>query len=136
MATMRAWASFSATDVNNDNELDIQELKTLIWLSDGEEPDDRRVSKDLKLIDEDGSGTIDRMEWVSYLSSPDGFNYELKAIYDLNDVNNDGVIELSEFITIILTTFHKDIDRKSENGKLVAENVVRALAIELFKELD
>lgn len=76
------------------------------------------------------------MEWVSYLSSPDGFNYELKAIYDLNDVNNDGVIELSEFITIILTTFQKDIDRKSENGKLVAENVVRALAIELFKELD
>ena len=43
MATMRAWSSFSATDINNDNELDIQELKTLIWLSDGNEPDDRRV---------------------------------------------------------------------------------------------
>ena len=23
MATMRAWSSFSATDINNDNELDI-----------------------------------------------------------------------------------------------------------------
>jgi len=43
MATMKAWSSFSATDINNDNELDIQELKTLIWLTDGEEPDDRRV---------------------------------------------------------------------------------------------
>ena len=43
MATMRAWASFSATDINNDNELDIQELKTLIWLTDGAEPDDRRI---------------------------------------------------------------------------------------------
>jgi hypothetical protein len=33
---MKPWASFSATDINNDNELDISELKTLIWLMDGE----------------------------------------------------------------------------------------------------
>ena len=113
---MRAWASFSATDINNDNELDVQELKTLIWLSDGEEPDDRRVQKDLKLIDEDGSGTIDRMEWVSYLSSPEGFNYELKALYDANDIDNDGVITLSEFITIIIATFKDEIERKTDHG--------------------
>jgi hypothetical protein len=43
MTIMRPWASFSATDINNDNELDIHELKTLIWLMDNEEPDDRRV---------------------------------------------------------------------------------------------
>ena len=35
---MRPWASFSATDINNDNELDSLELKTLIWLIDEEEP--------------------------------------------------------------------------------------------------
>ena len=35
---MKPWASFSATDINNDNELDSQELKTLIWLIDEEEP--------------------------------------------------------------------------------------------------
>lgn len=43
MTIMKPWASFSATDINNDNELDIQELKTLIWLTDGDEPDSRRV---------------------------------------------------------------------------------------------
>jgi Ca2+-binding EF-hand superfamily protein len=64
MVIMRPWASFSATDINNDNELDIHELKTLIWLMDNEEPDDRRVQKDLKLIDDDCSGTIDRLEWI------------------------------------------------------------------------
>ena len=40
---MKPWASFSATDINNDNELDDQELKILIWLMDDEEPDERRV---------------------------------------------------------------------------------------------
>lgn len=43
MTIMKPWASFSATDINNDNELDIVELKTLIWLTDGEEPDAGRV---------------------------------------------------------------------------------------------
>ena len=45
MTIMKPWASFSATDINNDNELDVQELKTLIWLTDGDEPDTRRVNK-------------------------------------------------------------------------------------------
>lgn len=40
---MRPWASFSATDINNDNELDAGELKTLIWLVDEKEPSEARV---------------------------------------------------------------------------------------------
>ena len=31
-AIVSPWASFSATDINNDNQLDIMELKTLFWL--------------------------------------------------------------------------------------------------------
>ena len=61
---MKPWASFSATDINNDNELDSMELKTLIWLIDEEEPLESRVQRDLKLMDRDGSGTIDRLEWI------------------------------------------------------------------------
>jgi hypothetical protein len=38
LTVMKPWASFSATDINNDNELDSGELKTLIWLIDEEEP--------------------------------------------------------------------------------------------------
>ena len=68
---MKPWASFSATDINNDNELDTGELKTLIWLIDEEEPSESRVQRDLKLMDRDGSGTIDRLEWILYLASPD-----------------------------------------------------------------
>ena len=40
---MKPWASFSATDINNNNELDAGELKTLIWLVDEVEPSEIRV---------------------------------------------------------------------------------------------
>lgn len=39
LAMVSPWASFSATDINNDNELDILELKTLFWLMENSEPD-------------------------------------------------------------------------------------------------
>jgi Ca2+-binding EF-hand superfamily protein len=57
-------ACFSATDVNNDNELDTTELKTLFWLLDNVEPENSRVLKEMALIDKDNSGAIDRLEWI------------------------------------------------------------------------
>ena len=45
---MRAWASFSAVDINNDNSLDIMELKMLIWAMEGKEPDEQRMQMEMK----------------------------------------------------------------------------------------
>jgi Ca2+-binding EF-hand superfamily protein len=61
---MYPMACFSATDVNNDNELDTTELKTLFWLLDNVEPENSRVLKEMALIDKDNSGAIDRLEWI------------------------------------------------------------------------
>ncbi len=49
-----SWAVFSATDINNDNELDINELKTMIWLVEGKEPDASRVANAMFTMDVDG----------------------------------------------------------------------------------
>lgn len=141
MTIMRPWASFSATDINNDNELDVHELKTLIWLMDNEEPDDRRVQKDLKLIDEDGSGTIDRLEWIQYLATPDGegadfFDFNLKQMFDDNDKDHDGAVNFEEFNNIIKETYKHELMMKSDEGKIMAEEVIKSLAQEIFKELD
>ena len=35
---MKIWSCFSANDINNDNELDSNEIKTLFWLFDGVKP--------------------------------------------------------------------------------------------------
>jgi hypothetical protein len=40
---MLPMACFSATDINNDNELDVMELKNLFWLLDDKEPENARV---------------------------------------------------------------------------------------------
>lgn len=55
---MRPWASFSATDINGDGELDVIELKWLIWLMNDEEPTEYRVQRDMKAIDADKSGYV------------------------------------------------------------------------------
>jgi Ca2+-binding EF-hand superfamily protein len=95
---MKPWASFSATDINNDNELDSGELKTMIWLVEENEPKEARVQRDLKLIDADGGGTIDRLEYISFLASPDTtgngrefFDFSLKSKFDQNDKDRDGL---------------------------------------------
>ena len=69
-AIVSPWASFSATDINNDNELDIMELKTLFWLMEKKEPEMMRIQMEMEAIDRDGNGTIDRIEFISYLVSP------------------------------------------------------------------
>ena len=63
---------------------------------DDEEPDDLRVLKDLKLIDVDQSGTIDRLEWIEYIASPeeDGFDFNLKELFDNHDTSKAGYISL------------------------------------------
>lgn len=95
---MKPWASFSATDINNDNELDAGELKTLIWLVENKEPSEARVQRDLRLIDADGNGTIDRLEYIQYLATPDSsnggrisFNSGLKDKFDQFDQDKDGL---------------------------------------------
>ncbi len=62
-------ASFLATDVNQDNQLNTNEVKTLLWLIEGEEPTEKRVGRDIAMIDADDSGTIDKLEWIKYLGS-------------------------------------------------------------------
>ena len=46
-AIMLPMACFSATDVNQDNELDCEELKTLLWLQENKEPMHHRVLKEM-----------------------------------------------------------------------------------------
>ena len=64
------WSAFTANDINNDNELDVYEIKMMYWLLDGEKPAPAKLEREMKIMDTDGNGTIDRLEWLSYLCSP------------------------------------------------------------------
>ncbi len=58
----------------------------LIWLFDGKEPTPLRVQQEMAILDEDNSGTINRLEFIAYLTSGQDsdqhFNYELRAAFD------------------------------------------------------
>lgn len=62
------------------------------------------MQRDLKLIDADGSGTIDRLEYIQYLAAPDTssspggagagkdtLDYNLKNMFDESDNDKDGL---------------------------------------------
>ena len=66
---MKVWSAFSANDLNNDNELDAYELRTLFWLFDEKKPSNERIEREQRIMDTDESGTIDRLEWLAYLCS-------------------------------------------------------------------
>lgn len=102
-AIISPMAVFSAADINNTNELDIRDLKILLWLFEGKEPTPLRVQQEMVAIDTDGGGTLDRLEFIKYLVSggADGeefFDYELRRKFDSHDQDKNGSISLNELI--------------------------------------
>ena len=45
--TIRPMAVFSAADINNTNELELKDLKILLWLFEGWEPSALRVQQEM-----------------------------------------------------------------------------------------
>ena len=108
MHIMRFWSSFTANDINFDNELDSREIKMLIWLLNNEKPSKALIEREVRIMDTDGSGTIDRIEWVSYLAAPsasmyhignaDHYDFHMRELFDEMASNGKGAINRSELI--------------------------------------
>ena len=104
---MLPMAAFVACDSDGGGNLDLDELKTLFWLVEGKEPEHSRISKELEAIDTDKGGSIDRVEWISYLISPDPirggsyFDFKLRDKFLKFDTNHDGNIDKEEFIAFL-----------------------------------
>ena len=79
---MKIWSAFSANDINNDDVLDSTEIKTLFWLFDGKKPSREKIVRETKIMDEDCSGTVDRLEWLAYLCSKGKGDGKDKDYYD------------------------------------------------------
>lgn len=71
VTVMKPWSAFTAVDINNDNELETTEMERLFWMVEGKRPLISRLQHDMTEIDEDGSGTISRNEWLMYRVTPD-----------------------------------------------------------------
>ena len=104
MQTMKAWSSFTANDIDNDGELDIAEMNMLLWLTEDCKPSPATVMREIKIMDANNSSSIDRIEWVSYLTAPKEFenqlgnanyyDFEMREIFEKLDKDNTGLVSM------------------------------------------
>lgn len=100
-------AIFQLGDVNGDGEIDMSEFISIMFpsavdvvlqvSSNFKTLDDVKAA--FKLLDKDGDGMISKQEMAS---SGHRFNTaQIEAIFGLGDINDDGVIDLNEFISVM-----------------------------------
>ena len=143
-AIISPMAVFSAADINNSNELDIRDLKILLWLFEGKEPSPLRVQQEMKIIDADNSGTMDRMEFIKYLVSGSTdedsfFDYELRKKFDSFDSDKNGTISMQELIAYLrgeLRPYIMTVPSKHEHKVPEALHGLAKECVELLLEHD
>ncbi len=62
-------AAFMATDVKRVGELGENSIKTMLWLLNGTEPNDKKVEQEVSLVPWN-AGTVSLLGWVHYLVCP------------------------------------------------------------------
>jgi len=80
-----------------DGELQSKELKTLIWLFEGIEPNEERIEKEIKNMDKEKSGSIDLKQYISFL----GLNEKI-----IGDVKIDVQIR-NKFVKVFMISLIK-----------------------------
>ena len=143
MEIMKAWAAFSATDINNYNYLSINELKILFWLFEVDEPNDFRLKRELVEMDTDKTETIDRMEWMQHLCVEDSktghqvFRSNLKKMFDKYDEDKSGTLTVKEIKSMLKDTFSAFLSRiKDGEGRFNMMMMIDQLAFEIMDELN
>lgn len=141
LKVMRLWAAFTANDINDDNVLDTRELKMLVWLMQGSCPSQAKILKEAKIMDEDGSGTIDRAEWIAYLSAPREdlsqmgnahyYDFETRELFAEIDIDGNLEIDEDELNIFLKKTYARNYNQLI--GK--AKKQVDALIIELADKI-
>ena len=140
---MRAWAAFSATDINYDNYLTLNELKIMLWVYENEEPNEFRLKAELLEIDADKSNSIDRLEWLRHLCLPDKqsgkavFRKELKEMFEKYDRDNSGDLSLKELRLLLKDIFKSYLRRaKDEKTHYNLSMMIDSLSFEIIQDLN
>jgi len=143
MEIMKAWAVFSATDINNFNYLSINELKILFWLFEGDEPNEFRLKRELIEMDKDRTETIDRMEWMQHLCVEDSktghqiFRSSLKKMFDQYDVDKSGTLTVLEVRNMLKDSFSSYLGKvQNEESRFNMMMMIDQLAFEIMDELN
>ncbi|CAD8184143.1 unnamed protein product [Paramecium octaurelia] len=137
---MNAWAAFDASDINQDNEVSMSELKYLIYAYEGDKPDYYRLQTEMEILDMDQSGKITRDEWIKYLCVNEKgkfvFRGTLQHQFNEYDKDHDGMLSIKD-IKDLLKNSMKDLRTsfKKLNSTLNFEDMVDDLIEDIAKSL-
>merc|ERR1719336_835426 len=131
---------FALGDVNGDGEIDMGEFISLMFPSAVEVAmqvsstfktmDD--VKQAFKLMDKDGDGNISKQEMAS---SGHRFNAsQIDAVFALGDVNDDGVLDLDEFISVMCPSALTVVSRLRGKFQNIVEVKKAFLAIDINRD--
>jgi Ca2+-binding EF-hand superfamily protein len=133
-------AIFALGDVNGDGQIDMGEFISIMFPSAVDVAlqvsqtfktlDD--VKQAFKLLDKDGDGSITKQEMAS---SGQRFNQaQIEAIFALGDINDDGALDLDEFIAVMCPSALSVVSRLVGKYKNIAEVKKAFLAIDINKD--
>merc|ERR1719357_2141894 len=133
-------AIFALGDINGDGSIDMGEFISIMFPSAVDVAlqvsqtfknlDD--VKQAFKLLDKDGDGSISKQEMAS---SGQKFNSaQVEAIFALGDVNDDGALDLDEFIAVMCPSALTVISRLVGKYKNISEVKKAFLAIDVNKD--
>merc|ERR1712128_87456 len=133
-------AIFALGDVNGDGQIDMGEFISIMYPSAVDVAlqvsqtfktlDD--VKQAFKLLDKDGDGSITKQEMAS--SGQKFNNAQIESIFALGDINDDGALDLDEFIAVMCPSALTVVSRLIGKYKNIAEVKKSFLAIDIDKD--
>jgi len=131
---------FALGDINGDGEIDMGEFISLMFPSAVDVAmqvsatfktmDD--IKQAFKLMDKDGDGQITKQEMAS--SGHRFNNAQVDAVFALGDVNDDGVLDLDEFIAVMCPSALTVISRLRGKYSNISEVKKAFLAIDVNRD--
>ncbi|KRX06696.1 hypothetical protein PPERSA_09098 [Pseudocohnilembus persalinus] len=141
---IKAWSAFDGCDQTQENRINSDNLKFLIYAYEREKPSKVRVLRDLEEMDADGNGYINRREWLNYLctnpknSAIMSFRSNLRQKFEIYDKDNSGYLDKQELFEVIKDNLQDLTKLYMMKGGWEYENylqMINDLAEEIIKDL-
>ena len=90
-------------------------------------------------MDEDKSGTVDRLEWLAYLCSggsegqgKDYYDFKLRELFDKSDKRKKGSLNMNEFTEFLKLDFKKSMYPIPDSDKWCLDSDFKKCARDCF----